>query len=78
MPADSKNCKRYHIWLDKDDAQWYMDTFGGDMGFSKSIREVMKSYRRGIEAKIAAQNPGRKLSDAERDSIIKSAGVNDD
>lgn len=67
-------CRRYHIWLDVNDADWFSSTFGDDLGFSKSIRAVMKSYRRGIEAQIAGQRqPGRKLSEAELESIVKGA-----
>lgn len=72
--ANSQNCIRQHIWVDKDDAEWYKQTFGRELGYSKSIRLVMKSYRQGIEAQIAAkQPPGKRLAENERNAIVESA-----
>lgn len=75
--ASNSNCRRYHIWLDKDDAEWFKGMFHGDLGFSAAIREVMRSYRRGLEEKInqEAQAKGRRLSEGERDQLFASAGV---
>ena len=78
MPRQTDNCARFHIWLDVDDARWFRETFKDDVGFSRSIRAVMRSFRQGIEAKTAAErklNPSHKgkLTDAERDSIAAEA-----
>lgn len=41
---------RFHLYLDKDDVQWYQDYFGKDMGLSQSIRAVMRAFRQQLEA----------------------------
>jgi len=70
--AEGQRLKRYHIHLDEEVAAWYRDTFGGELGFSRSIRHVMRSYKSMIEAQIAARDRGgRKLSDAEIEDITK-------
>lgn len=42
-------CK-VHLYLDKDDLEWYKTIFQAKIGLSKSVRTVMRSYRNAIEA----------------------------
>lgn len=73
VKGETRNAKRFHIWLDKEDAEWYKQMFGTEMGFSRAIRTVMKSYRKAIEAQVAHKIQGKRLTDDERDEIL--AGV---
>ena len=68
---------RVHLYLHPEDTEWYKVMFGGagGLGFSRAIREVMRNYRRGIEAKILQeqQAKGKRLTQAEKDEIVKEA-----
>lgn len=41
---------RAHLYLDKDDMQWFKDMFEGRIGLSRAIRTIMRDYRKRIEA----------------------------
>lgn len=69
----AKREKRYHLYLDPDVVEWYMATFGGDLGLSRAIREVMKSYKSMVESKLAAQHISKRtLSDDEQQRLFES------
>lgn len=61
---------RYHLYLDKEDVDWFKQVFDRDIGFSKAIRLLMKAYRRNIEAQTDAQRKGRKLNERDRENIL--------
>ena len=44
---------RFHLYLDKDDTEWYKSFFGNTVGLSKAIRGVLRDYRLRIEAQAA-------------------------
>lgn len=45
---------RAHLYLDRDDMQWFKDMFEGKIGLSKAIRTIMRDYRKRIEAQAGA------------------------
>lgn len=45
--------ERYHVWLDREDADWIKMAYGSTIGFSGGIRGIVKAYRKRIEAVAA-------------------------
>lgn len=41
---------KVHLYLDKEDLEWYKTMYGERIGLSKSIRVVMRDYRKRVEA----------------------------
>ena len=48
---------RVHIWMEREDKDWYMARFGSKLGFSRAIQTVLSAWRKQMEAK--AQATGR-------------------
>lgn len=60
--------KRYHIWLDREDAEWIEMIFGQTVGFSGAIRVIVKGYRKRIEG-VAAHRAKRVEGDVNMEEI---------
>jgi hypothetical protein len=68
---DSERSTRAHVFIYESDAEWLRQVFGNTIGVSKAVRELVRAYRRKVEAKAAArQAPSAvvDLSDIEQEA----------
>jgi hypothetical protein len=62
---------RRHVWIDDADWEWITETFGSNLGTSKAIRMMIKTFRRGVESR-AGQGARRPQIDASAQAEIEA------
>lgn len=61
---------RVHLYLDKDDTEWYKLMFGENVGLSKAIRAVLRDYRKKIEAQAGQKAKRVEMPQSLKDEIL--------
>lgn len=62
---DQEPLERIHLWVFKSDAEWLATHFSSTAGVSKTVRQLIRTFRRKVEAKaqdIQDQEPSIELN----------------
>lgn len=57
--SEEESLVRKHILIAEDDWEWLTHTYGENVGVSKAIRTMVRTYRKQIEEKINAQTQAK-------------------
>jgi hypothetical protein len=64
---------RVHIWLHQDDVDWIKAIWKGDLKLSAAVRAIIGSYRRQVDAKVAAGARAPKTSSTDLDEVLEES-----
>ena len=61
---------RVHIWLHQEDVDWIKAIWKGDLKLSAAVRAIIGSYRRQVDAKVAAGAKAPSTTRADLDEVL--------
>lgn len=70
MPRGTDEQTRVHIWLFKDDVEEIRAMYAESIGFSKAIRNMVRSTLRQVRARAGVSSEAVKVSGDELEGLI--------